>query len=132
MQKLLKLKLWITIVLLCYSINLSATNTNNSPTGEVTAKSDSVLIAYSDLRIANSKMIQLEYEKEINKKLRTIVANDSIVIRNYDTLNKEFEFNDKTVEIKSISSRLGRKTIEINKISKQYNDNIIVKDFSFL
>jgi len=50
----------------------------------------------------------------------------------YDTLNKEFEFNDKTVEIKSISSRLGRKTIEINNITKQYNDNIIVKDFSFL
>ncbi len=77
------------IVLLCYSINLSATNTNIPSTGEVTAKSDSVLIAYSDLRIANSKMIQLEYEKEINKKLRTIVANDSITIRNYDTLNKE-------------------------------------------
>ena len=50
----------------------------------------------------------------------------------YDTLNKEFEFNDKTVEIKSISSRLGRKTIEVNNISKKYDDKIIVKDFSFL
>ena len=50
----------------------------------------------------------------------------------YDTLNQEFEFNDKKVEIKSISSRLGRKTIELNNISKQYDDKIIVKDFSFL
>lgn len=50
----------------------------------------------------------------------------------YETLDKEFEFNDKTVEIKSISSRLGRKTIEINNISKYYDDKVIVKDFSFL
>ena len=50
----------------------------------------------------------------------------------YDTLDKEFEFNDKTVEIKSISSRLGRKTIEVNNISKVYDDKVIVKDFSFL
>ena len=50
----------------------------------------------------------------------------------YDTLEKEFEFNDKTVEIKSISSRLGRKTIEVNNISKVYDDKVIVKDFSFL
>ncbi len=50
----------------------------------------------------------------------------------YDTLNKEFEFNDKTVEIKSISSRLGRKTIEIENVSKVYDDKIIIKDFSFL
>lgn len=50
----------------------------------------------------------------------------------YETLDKEFEFNDKTVEIKSISSRLGRKTIEINNISKYYNDKVIIKDFSFL
>lgn len=50
----------------------------------------------------------------------------------YETLDKEFEFNDKTVEIKSISSRLGRKTIEINNISKYYDDKIIIKDFSFL
>ena len=34
----------------------------------------------------------------------------------YNTLDQEFEFNDKTVEIKSISSRLGRKTIEVNNI----------------
>lgn len=50
----------------------------------------------------------------------------------YDTLNKEFEFNDKTVEIKSISSRLGRKTIEIENVSKVYDGKIIIKDFSFL
>lgn len=50
----------------------------------------------------------------------------------YDTLNQEFEFNDKNIEIKSISSRLGRKTIEINNVSKIYNDKTIIKDFTML
>lgn len=50
----------------------------------------------------------------------------------YNTKEQEFEFNDKTVEIKSISSRLGRKTIEVNNISKYYDNKTIVKDFSFL
>ena len=50
----------------------------------------------------------------------------------YEILDKEFEFNDKTVEIKSISSRLGRKTIEINNVSKYYDEKVIIKDFSFL
>lgn len=50
----------------------------------------------------------------------------------YNTLDQEFEFNDKTVEIKSISSRLGRKTIEVNNISKYYGEKLIVKDFNFL
>ena len=50
----------------------------------------------------------------------------------YEALNKEFEFDDKKVEIKSISSRLGRKTIEVNNVSKYYNDKVIVKDFSYL
>lgn len=50
----------------------------------------------------------------------------------YDTLNKDVHLNDKTVEISSISSRLGRKTIEVNNISKVYNDKIIINNFSFL
>ena len=50
----------------------------------------------------------------------------------YEALNKEFEFDDKKVEIKSISSRLGRKTIEVNNVSKYYDDKIIVNNFSYL
>lgn len=50
----------------------------------------------------------------------------------YETLNKDVHLYDKTVEISSISSRLGRKTIEVNNISKIYNDKIIINNFSFL
>lgn len=41
---------------------------------------DSVLISYNDLRKINGKLIELEYEKEINEKLRDIITNDSNAI----------------------------------------------------
>lgn len=79
------------IALLGYSINLSANNTSSEyshpPTGEVVNRNDSVLISYDDLRLANSKLIELDYEKQINNNLRNIISNDSIVIRNYQVLN---------------------------------------------
>lgn len=40
--------------------------------------------------------------------------------------------SDEKLELNSASSRLGKKTIEINKISKSFNDKIIVKDFEYI
>ena len=53
---------------------------NESDTIPSTGRQDSVLIAYDDLRKVNSKLVELEYEKEINKKLKNIITNDSIAI----------------------------------------------------
>lgn len=39
---------------------------------------------------------------------------------------------DKSVEIQSVSSRLGRKTIEINGISKGFDGNILISEFSYI
>ncbi len=50
----------------------------------------------------------------------------------YNVLDQDLLLNDKTVEIKSISSRLGRKTIEVNNISKYYDNKTIIKNFTFL
>lgn len=78
------------IALLGYSTNLYASNQVDSlklSTGEVFIPEDSVLISYDDLRIVNSKLIQLDYEKQINTNLRTIIKNDSIVIKDYKLLN---------------------------------------------
>ena len=78
------------IALLGYSTNLYASNQTeflNLSTGEVFIPEDSVLISYNDLRIVNSKLIQLDYEKQINANLHTIIKNDSIVIRDYKLLN---------------------------------------------
>ena len=72
----------ITIVLLNCSTNLYANNYHISSTGEVIDK-DSIYISYTDLKIVNSKLIELKYEKETNTVLRKIIKNDSIII---DTL----------------------------------------------
>lgn len=45
-----------------------------------TGRQDSVLIAYNDLRKVNSKLIELEYEKSINRHFKVILTNDSIAI----------------------------------------------------
>ena len=74
------------IVLLSCSTNLLANDidtilsTGGGESNSLT--NDSVLISYDDLRIVNSKLIELEYEKEINDNLRNIVNNDSVAISN--------------------------------------------------
>ena len=55
---------------------------SNGDTIPSTGRQDSVLIAYDDLRKVNGKLIELEYEKEINNNLRNIIHNDSIAISN--------------------------------------------------
>lgn len=78
------------IVLLGCSINLLASNTNMNhtylSTGGVVVE-DSVLVSYNDLRLANSKLIELDYEKKINTTLRSIIVNDSIIIQHYKSSN---------------------------------------------
>ena len=64
------------IVLLSCSINSSSKSLTSS-TGRI--EQDSVTIAISDIRKANAKLIELSYEKDINKKLRQIIRNDSIL-----------------------------------------------------
>lgn len=89
------------IALLGYSINLLANNTNidslHLSTGEVVKLKDSVIISYDDLRLANSKLIKLDYEKQINNNLRCIITNDSIIIRNYQVLNDRINKNCKKI-----------------------------------
>jgi hypothetical protein len=64
------------IVLLNCSINSSSKSLTSS-TGRI--EQDSVTIAISDIRKANAKLIELSYEKDINKTLRRIIRNDSIL-----------------------------------------------------
>ena len=76
----------ITIVLLSYSTSWSRNEYYISFTGvEQQALEDSVLVPISALRQANAKMIELKYEKEINTNLRQVIANDSIIINEYNT-----------------------------------------------
>lgn len=86
------------IALLGYSTNLYASNQTDSlnlSTGEIVIPEDSVLISYNDLRSVNSKLIQLDYEQQINANLRTIIKNDSIIIKDYQVLNDRISKNRK-------------------------------------
>lgn len=86
------------IALLSYSTNLYASNQTDSlnlSTGEIVIPEDSVLISYNDLRIVNSKLIQLDYEQQINTNLRNIIKNDSIIIKDYQVLNNKINKNRK-------------------------------------
>lgn len=81
------------IVLLGCSINSLGRNNDISSTGDL----DSTKISYNDLRIVNSKLIQLDYEQQINANLRTIIKNDSIIIKDYQVLNNRINKNRKKV-----------------------------------
>ena len=64
------------IVLLSYSIN-SSSKVYMPFTGGL--EHDSIKVAIDDLRKANTKLIELSYEKDINNNLRQIIRNDSIL-----------------------------------------------------
>lgn len=72
------------IALLSYSTSWCQSNVSLSSTGEQCGKSDSVLISYDDIRIVNSKLIQLKYEKKINDSLKVIINNNDKIIKEYD------------------------------------------------
>lgn len=67
--------------MLVLSYSTSWCQDNISSTGEFN-KTDSVLISLSAIKIANIKMIELEYEKQINTELNNAIKQDSIIIDN--------------------------------------------------
>ena len=87
------------IALLSYSINSLANDCDKIPS---TGGQDSILIAYDDLRKVNGKLIELEYERNINEHLRTIISNDSIAINNLrnciSRINSDCERNTKRIK----------------------------------
>lgn len=67
------------MILLVSSYSTSWCQNDSIPlTGDM--KPDSVLISINAIKVANAKMIELKYEKEINRNLRDCVQNDSILI----------------------------------------------------
>ena len=70
---------------------------------------DSTLISYNDLRFVNSKLIELEYTKQINDKYKELHKIDSTSIV---ALNNKLD---------SISSKLFISEYKLNRI-KYYND----------
>ena len=93
------------IALLSYSTSWCQNNVSLSSTGEQYGKSDSVVISYDNIRIVNSKLIQLKYEKEINDSLKVIINNDNKIIKEYNN------------NIKSLNTKIKKVTTQRNIIS---------------
>ena len=92
------------IALLSYSTSwCQSNNATSSSMGGLIVKSDSVLIAYDDIRKVNAKLVELKYEKEINDSLRSIISNDEIVIQeykcNFDSLKKQIKKENRKYKI---------------------------------
>lgn len=49
---------------------------------------DSIMVSYDDLRAANAKFVELEYEKKARRSLELVVANDSVIISTISEHNK--------------------------------------------
>lgn len=81
------------IALSNYSISWCQSDAISS-TGELT---DSVLISYKDIKIVNSKLIELKYEKEINDSLNVIISNDNKIIKEYTNNVSTLNNNIKTI-----------------------------------
>lgn len=99
------------IALLSYSTSWCQSNVLLSSTGEQCGKSDSVLISYDDIRIVNSKLIQLKYEKEINDSLKVIINNDDKIIKEYNNNIKLLNNN-----IKLLNNKINKLTTQRNVI----------------
>lgn len=90
--------------LVSYSTN-SLANDSLSSTGRV---SDTICLSYDELRIVNSKLIELRYEKEINSGLRQIISNDSIAINSLTDSNDNcVKENVKLKKQRNISGGIG-------------------------
>lgn len=68
------------IVLLSYSTSWCQNKVTIPFTGVVEQGDTLVEVPISTIKIANSKMVEFKYQKEINANLRQLLANDSIII----------------------------------------------------
>lgn len=69
------------IVLSSYSTSWCQ-NKHTIPFTGVLEQGDTLVeVPISTIKIANSKMTELKYQKEINAKLKQVVANDSVIIK---------------------------------------------------
>lgn len=75
--------------------------------------------------------LRKEYEWIKRGAIGRLTKSKKRIEKYYNTLNEEGLVLDKKIELSSISSRLGRKTIEAINISKSY-DHTLIKNFSLL
>ena len=87
-------------------------------------------LAAAEKKNQNRFRIELEW---MRRGARARSTKQKAHIRRFEELrDRERPETDGTVEINALSSRLGRKTIEWNNLSKSYGDRRLIRNFSYL
>lgn len=85
--------------------------------------------------LASERKRQTIYRKELEWIRRGAQARSTKAKGRIDRFNKladnKFVVSENTLDLTTASSRLGRKIIEIENISKSYDDNMLFKDFTY-
>lgn len=89
-----------------------------------------------EMELATERKRLAIYKKELawirrGAQARTTKAKGRIQ-RFHELEDAKLEIDDSAIEMSSVSSRLGRKVIEINGISKSYGDRQLIKDFEYV
>ncbi len=87
-------------------------------------------IAATEKKNQNRFRIELEW---MRRGARARSTKQKAHIRRFEELrDRERPESEGKIEINALSSRLGRKTIELNHISKGYGDKLLIRDFSYI
>lgn len=109
--------------------NLYSYNTNY--TGFLEAKAQR-----EDMEVATERKRQSVLRKEIEWMMRGARARSTkqkAHIQRFEEISSQKGIlEEKTLELNSISTRMGRTTIEIDHVSKGYNNTILIKDFTYI
>ncbi|MGN0733181.1 MAG: ABC-F family ATP-binding cassette domain-containing protein [Emergencia sp.] len=89
-----------------------------------------------EMELATERKRLAIYKKELawirrGAQARTTKAKGRIQ-RFHELEDARLEIDDSSIEMSSVSSRLGRKVIEINGISKAYGDRQLIRDFEYV
>ncbi|NLZ81380.1 MAG: ABC-F family ATP-binding cassette domain-containing protein [Clostridiales bacterium] len=89
-----------------------------------------------DMELATERKNKSLYKMELEWMMRGARARSTkqkAHIQRFENLkNRKAIETDQSVEINSISSRLGKKTIELNKVSKSFGEKQLIKDFTYI
>lgn len=89
-----------------------------------------------DMQLASERKAKSLFRKELEWMLRGARARSTkqkAHIQRFEELrDREVIETDGKVVISSLSSRLGKKTIELNNISKKYGENSLIRDFTYI
>ncbi len=109
--------------------NIYSYKTNYSGFLELKAQREEMEIS-TDLKKANLLRNELKW---VMRGAQARSTKQKARLMRYEELkNRKRPEIEREIEIGSVSSRLGRTTVELSGISKAYNDNVLIKDFTYI